>query len=259
MNKEECVLTLTNKGYIKYTKNLINSINKNNIDLNLFIYTMDQHSFNYFKKLNENVFLIEGLNTKKFLKQNSPEFGNYMLEKIKIIHQALQTFESVIYLDGDIVIKKNFLNHLSHYEKDYDLLIQDDKNPKKPHIEYLCAGFMKINSNTKTVNFFDSKNISKEMIMTGLHDQQYINENKKTSLYEQSSVLLSRIYNTLSSEKNVKITPAPSWRVLEDYGGNMNIDRFRESFNRVDFILHGTCDNTMYKPLGHVVEQKLKF
>ena len=48
MNKEECVLTLTNKGYIKYTKNLINSINKNNIDLNLFIYTMDQHSFNYF-------------------------------------------------------------------------------------------------------------------------------------------------------------------------------------------------------------------
>tara|TARA_B100000925_G_scaffold291715_1_gene280947 strand:+ start:8401 stop:9096 length:696 start_codon:yes stop_codon:yes gene_type:complete len=183
MNKEECVLTLTNKGYIKYTKNLINSINKNNIDLNLFIYTMDQHSFNYFKKLNENVFLIEGLNTKKFLKQNSPEFGNYMLEKIKIIHQALQTFESVIYLDGDIVIKKNFLNHLSHYEKDYDLLIQDDKNPKKPHIEYLCAGFMKINSNTKTVNFFDSKNISKEMIMTGLHDQQYINENKNKLNY----------------------------------------------------------------------------
>ena len=183
MNKEECVLTLANKGYIKYTKNLINSINKNNIDLNLFIYTMDQHSFNYFKKLNQNVFLIEGLNTKKFLKQNSPEFGNYMLEKIKIIHQALQTFESVIYLDGDIVIKKNFLNHLSHYEKDYDLLIQDDKNPKKPHIEYLCAGFMKINSNTKTVNFFDSKNISKEMIMTGLHDQQYINENKNKLNY----------------------------------------------------------------------------
>ena len=105
------------------------------------------------------------------------------MKKIKIIHQALQNFKSVIYLDGDIVIKKNFLNHLSHYEKDYDLLIQDDKNPKKPHIEYLCAGFMKINSNTKTVSFFDSKNISKEMIMTGLHDQQYINENKNKLNY----------------------------------------------------------------------------
>ena len=89
--------------------------------------------------------------------------------------------------------------------------------------------------------------------------QAYINENKMVNLYEQSSVLLSRIYNTLSSEKNVKITPAPSWRLLEEYGGNMNIERFRESFNRVDFILHGTCDNTIYKPVGHVVEQKLKF
>ena len=89
--------------------------------------------------------------------------------------------------------------------------------------------------------------------------QAYISENKKVALYDHSSVLLSRIYNTLSSEKNVKITPAPSWRVLEDYGGTMNIERFRESFNRVDFIPHGTCDNTVYKPIGHVVEHKLKF
>ena len=31
-----------------------------------------------------------------------------------------------------------------------DLLIQNDQNPEKPDIEYLCAGFMMIKSNNKT-------------------------------------------------------------------------------------------------------------
>ena len=32
-------------------------------------------------------------------------------------------------------------------------MIQNDKNPKKPNIEYLCAGFMKLKSNKNTLNF----------------------------------------------------------------------------------------------------------
>ena len=51
---------------------------------------------------------------------------------------------------------------------------------QKSNIEYLCAGFMKINRNNKTLNFFDIKNISNEKIMTGLHDQQYKRKQIKT-------------------------------------------------------------------------------
>jgi len=178
MNDKQRVLTLTNKGYIKYTTNLLNSIKKNNIDMDVEVFAMDKYSFNYFKNYGKKTYLIEGIESKKFLKQNSKDFGAYMIQKLKIIHSALLENESVIYMDGDIVVKKNFLNHINNYSKEIDLLIQDDKNPKKPNIEYLCAGFMKINSNNKTLNFFDIKNISNEKIMTGLHDQQYINENK---------------------------------------------------------------------------------
>ena len=176
--KKLSVITLSNKGYIDYTTNLINSIKSNNIEIDLDIYVMDSFSLRYFRKLNQNVYLIEGLNNKKFLKQDSVNFGFYMLQKLKIIHAALLESENVIYLDGDIVIKKNFLSDLYSLEKNYDLLIQNDMNPKKPTVEYLCAGFMKIKSNKKTIEFFNSKNISEELIMNGLHDQQYINENK---------------------------------------------------------------------------------
>ena len=40
-----------------------------------------------------------------------------MIQKLKIIHSALLENESVIYMDGDIVVKK-FLNHINNYLKD---------------------------------------------------------------------------------------------------------------------------------------------
>jgi len=41
-----------------------------------------------------------------------------------------------------------------------DLLIQNDQNPEKANIEYLCAGFMLIKSNKKTLDFFDTSKIN---------------------------------------------------------------------------------------------------
>lgn len=181
--KETSIITLSNKGYIDYTTNLINSIKTNKVNMDINIHVMDSFSLKYFQKLEQNVFLIKGMNNKKFLKQDSADFGIYMLQKLKIIHQSLHEYKNVIYLDGDIVIKKNFLDNLEKIDETYDLIIQNDKNPKKPQIEYLCAGFMKIKSNNKTLKFFDINNISEETIMSGLHDQQYINENKHLLKY----------------------------------------------------------------------------
>ena len=68
MNDKQRVLTLTNKGYIKYTTNLLNSIKKNNIDMDVEVFT-DKYSFNYFKNYGKKTYLIEGIESKKFLKQ----------------------------------------------------------------------------------------------------------------------------------------------------------------------------------------------
>ena len=47
--------TFTNDGYIHYTQNLLESINKNNIDINLKIYTLDESSFTFFENIHDNV------------------------------------------------------------------------------------------------------------------------------------------------------------------------------------------------------------
>ena len=146
-------ITLTNKGYVEFTDNLISSIKKNNINIDLDICTMDSYSTDYFNKKNQNTNLITKSNKKKFLRQDSKNFGEYMIIKLNMIHSYLTKFEYILYLDGDIVIKDEIINYLGEAMGSLDLLIQDDKNPKKPNLEYLCAGFMLIKSNRKTLDF----------------------------------------------------------------------------------------------------------
>ena len=49
--KETSIITLSNKGYIDYTTNLINSIKTNKVDMDINIHVMDSFSFKYFQKL----------------------------------------------------------------------------------------------------------------------------------------------------------------------------------------------------------------
>ena len=178
-------ITLTNKGYVEFTDNLITSIAKNNVNINLDICTMDNYSKNFFDRKQQKTNLITESNRKKFLRQDSKRFGEYMIVKLNMIHSYLKNFEYVLYLDGDIVIKKEITDYLVKSMGSLDLLIQNDQNPEKPDIEYLCAGFMMIKSNNKTLNFFDTSKIDNKQLMEGLHDQGYINNNKKSLNYEK--------------------------------------------------------------------------
>ncbi len=178
-------ITLTNKGYIEFTDNLISSIDKNNININLDICTMDNYSKDYFDSKGQNTNLITKSNKKKFLRQDSKEFGEYMIVKLNMIYSYLEKFEYILYLDGDIVIKNEMTDYLIKSMGSLDLLIQNDQNPKKPDIEYLCAGFMLIKSSNKTLDFFDTSKIAKKDLLEGLHDQGYINNNKASLNYEK--------------------------------------------------------------------------
>ena len=48
-------VTFTNKGYIDYTHNLLNSIKKFESDVDLRIFTLDDESFNYFQQHHNDV------------------------------------------------------------------------------------------------------------------------------------------------------------------------------------------------------------
>ena len=91
--------------------------------------------------------------------------------------------------------------------------------------------------------------------------QAYINANTHDRLYDQSSMLLMKMYNSMmGNTKIVQISPSPHWRTLEPYGGQLNIVKFRDGFNKVDYECHGkTKQMPHFAPLATLYEEKIKF
>jgi hypothetical protein len=101
-------------------------------------------------------------------------------------------------------------------------------------------------------------------------------ENRTNPIYRHSLSLLYKLYydinrkenstsevenkSTLSfSESSIEsipdIIPAPHWRMLEEFGGNLTIEKFTECFNKIKYIDHGNY----FVSLGRLYEDQLKF
>ena len=177
--------TFTNKGYVDYTKNLLLSNKLNNSGADIKVYCLDESSFNIFSETHENVELFKKEDfADKYFSQADENFGNLMLVKFELIYRELLQNENTIYVDGDIVFKKNFLNYLKNYSKDADIIFQNDLRPSKPNREWVCAGFMFIKSNETTKEFFKpTKKLIRKFTKYKTHDQSYINKNRKKFKY----------------------------------------------------------------------------
>jgi hypothetical protein len=55
-----------------------------------------------------------------------------------------------------------------------------------------------------------------------------------------------------------KIMPAPSWRLLVEYGGNLSINNFRNRFNKCNYENFGTVCSKI-KSIQYVFEEKITF
>jgi hypothetical protein len=86
----------------------------------------------------------------------------------------------------------------------------------------------------------------------------FILDNKHNKLYDHSMVLLHKMYNEMNGTSNATFDSAPSWRLLREYGGNMDIHLFRNSFNRIDYVDFGVI-KPKYKSVGMAYEERLKF
>lgn len=72
--------------------------------------------------------------------------------------------------------------------------------------------------------------------------------------------LLSKMYLDYFGE-TMKITPAPDWRLLEEYGGHFSIQEFRESFGKLQYIDQEYFIHKIptIKLLGKVYEEQFIF
>ena len=85
----------------------------------------------------------------------------------------------------------------------------------------------------------------------------FILDNKHNRMYDMSEMLLTKIYNKINNTKAITITPAPSWRVLKEYGGHMSIEKFRSNFGNTDCDYSGYTQK--YLPISYLYEEKVKF
>jgi hypothetical protein len=88
----------------------------------------------------------------------------------------------------------------------------------------------------------------------------FIKENKYKELYKDSTILLNHMYYKIYGT-SVRITPAPSWKLLREYGGTMSIKNFRKSFNKLEYIDLGNtrrCFPEM-RPIGYIMEEVIQF
>ena len=105
------------------------------------------------------------------------------------------------------------------------------------------------NSMYETYGIFCSFNCCKSWIIDNKHDYKYTNSN----------YLLMTIYNKLSPNKNFnEIIPAPSWEVLENYGGHLSIDKFRNNFNKIYYNDMGDINLPHFISIGTFFEEKIK-
>lgn len=86
--------------------------------------------------------------------------------------------------------------------------------------------------------------------------KSYILENKHNPLYNISEMLLTNIHHTITKQIS-EILPAPHWRKLKQYGGDMSIEDFRNSFNKARYLNQGIINNIFLKPTGILFEEKL--
>ena len=178
-------ITFTNAGYVDYTENLLASNKSNNANADIKVYALDESSFNYFSKIHNNVELFEKEDfANNYFSQADENFGNLMLVKFELIYRELLKKDNVVYVDGDIVFKKDFVNDLSKFSPNVDIVFQNDLRPSKPNREWVCAGFMYIKSNETTQEFFKpTKKLVKKFTKYKTHDQSYINKNRKKFSY----------------------------------------------------------------------------
>lgn len=63
----------------------------------------------------------------------------------------------------------------------------------------------------------------------------FIKDNQNNMFYKDSQSLLYSLYYQMIGKKAGKLLPAPHWRLLKDFGGHLDIDEYRRTFNVIEY------------------------
>jgi hypothetical protein len=62
------------------------------------------------------------------------------------------------------------------------------------------------------------------------------------------------MYKEVNNGEELELMQAPHWRMLNPFGGNLTIEKFRESFNKILYVDHGIFQIS----IGRLYEDQIK-
>jgi hypothetical protein len=146
--------TITNEGYLDYTKNMLESLKQFNCNKNVLIVCLDKVSNDYFKENEYFTYLID-LQFNQFSNFGTEDFAKVTYIKLFMIYKFLEMNYNILITDGDIYYNKNPINEINQLkDKEGDMWIQNDSMEENSFTN-LCSGFMYIRSNNITKKYFN--------------------------------------------------------------------------------------------------------
>lgn len=126
------------------------------------------------------------------------------------------------------VIEKSYISHIT---KDKYYMRENVTNSKYEEISDSKDGNIELSLVNNSTSYYLCDGVFCSFNCT----LAFIKSNNHNLFYKESISLLHSLYHDLVGRKMAKIVPAPDWRLLKDFGGSMDIEKFRSSFNIVNY------------------------
>ena len=173
-------ITLTNKGYLDYTRNMIISLKKLDIATPLKVYCIGEECYDELDYDDKELLLTDAPDDLQVFREG--DWNKVVVQKFNIIYKELMKGENVLFSDGDIVwLDSRFQRDIKNRLDDNDILFQNDHQDDNDDGQ-LCSGIMYIKCNDKNKQTFNPANID---INNFKCDQIYLNEIKAGLKYDK--------------------------------------------------------------------------
>lgn len=175
------ICAVTNAGYLPYIENLHRTCN---FAWKLNVVCMDQASIDFCiqKKIEYIPCILDGTSEFTTWSTNEDEFQKWnavTFQKLDCLLYVLEMRPDVqylVYIDGDIIVFKDFIPKLLEYRK-YDLVIQCDEDASectRKSCVNMCTGFMMLRNNSIIRDLLHYRKYASD-IRQWRSDQHYIN------------------------------------------------------------------------------------
>lgn len=169
------------------------------------------------------------------------------------------------------VSNKGIKTYYSEISKDKYIIKENITEHKKKSLKSSDQNFIFIpikSNNNSNVDIQENEYYLTDSVFCSFNCcKAFILDNHHSNLYEHSNFLLIKMYNEILCVKNNNvplkekkdINPAPHWKLLIEYGGNLTINQFRDMFNKNQYDFNDVILLNKFKPLATLFEEKINF